>query len=260
MEGTLTRVKVTVEHRLATVMVDRESARNALDRETVHELRTAIEALEADDQVGVLCITGAGDRAFVSGADIKDLQARTPWDAVHSQAQRLFTQIEKLHKPVIAAINGFALGGGCELALACDVRIASEKARLGFPEVGLGIIPGAGGTQRLPRLVGWGKARELILTGDIVEAPAAMAMGLVNRVVPAEGLTGAVREMADRMLQKGPLALRMAKAMLNMAARVDLDSGLVAEALAQGVLFGTADKLEGTTAFIEKRRPDFKGC
>ncbi|HEY3999673.1 MAG TPA: enoyl-CoA hydratase-related protein [Candidatus Xenobia bacterium] len=252
-------VKVTIEERLGTICIDRPEARNALDKETLAGLRDALEALQDNPDVGVLCITGGGDKAFVSGADIKDLRERKAMQAVASPAQRLFTVIEKLDKPVIAAINGFALGGGCELALACDVRVASESARLGFPEVGLGIIPGAGGTQRLPRLVGWGWARELILTGQILDAPTALRIGLVTHVVPPDKLMAEVRGIADQMLSKGPLALRMAKSLLALSARTDLDSGLVAEALAQGVLFESEDKREGTTAFIEKRRPQFRG-
>ncbi|MHB2017761.1 MAG: enoyl-CoA hydratase/isomerase family protein [Candidatus Xenobia bacterium] len=250
-------IEVTRENGLATVRINRPEARNALDRATISELRQAFDTLREDVEVGVVCLTGAGEKAFVSGADIKDLQQRTRFDALAASAQSLFTSIEKFEKPVIAAVNGFALGGGCELAMACDIRIAAEHAKFGFPEVGLGIIPGAGGTQRLPRLVGWSRARELILTGDIIDAATARQIGLVSQVT--NDLMAAVRQTADKMLAKGPLALRMAKSLLALSARVDLDSGLVTEALAQALLFESKDKLEGTTAFIEKRKPQFTG-
>jgi enoyl-CoA hydratase len=230
-----------------------------LGKQTVEEIHAALVELAGRDDAGVLILTGAGDKAFVSGADIREIRQRGKRDALEAINQQLFTAIENFAKPVIAAINGYALGGGFELALACDIRIATEEAVFGFPETGLGIIPAAGGTQRLPRMVGWGKAKELILTGEQIDAHEAERLRLVSKVVPRAELLPTARAYAEKILSRGPLAVRLAKAALNVAARAGLEAGLEFERLAQAVLFESKDKLEGTTAFLEKRTPKFRG-
>lgn len=244
---------------VATLAVNRPEVRNALDFETIGELHAALDHLRDRDDVGVVILTGSGDRAFVSGADIRELAQRKKRDALLGINQRLFTAVEELPKPVVAAVNGVAFGGGCELAMACDLRVAVEEARFGLPETGLGIIPAAGGTQRLPRLVGWGKARELILTGELIDAAEALRIGLVSKVVPRDRLMPEARAYADKMLARGPLALRLAKLALNASARTGLDTGLTIESLAQAICFESTDKAEGMAAFLEKRKPSFRG-
>jgi enoyl-CoA hydratase len=238
--------------------INRPEVRNALDAPTVKEIHAALDTLDAS-QPGVLIITGAGERAFVSGADIGDLRTRTKIQILEALTTGLFTRIENFAWPVIGAVNGFALGGGCELALACDIRIASENARFGLPEASLGIIPGAGGTQRLPRLVGLSRAKEWVLTGDIHDAREAERIGLVSRVVPLGELMPAAKELARKILARAPLALRLAKLSMNASSRAPLDTGLILEMLAQGILFESKDKYEGMTAFLEKRKPKFTG-
>jgi enoyl-CoA hydratase len=225
----------------------------------VSEVRAALQALAADEQIGVLIVTGAGESAFVSGADINDIRGRGRDEGLAAINSSLFAEVERFPRPTIAAVNGYALGGGCELALACDLRIASETAKFGQPELGLGIIPGAGATQRLPRIVGLGRAKHLILTGEIVDAKQALEMGLVSAVAPAGQLQIRARELAKKILRQGPLAARLAKLALNASARVDLDSGLLIETLAQALCYSSADKQEGTAAFLEKRKAKFTG-
>jgi enoyl-CoA hydratase len=244
---------------IAVLTIDRPEVRNALDRETVDEIRTALRGLERDDAAGALIVTGGGTQVFVAGADIRQMRERTRADGLAAINSALFSDLERFPKPTIAAINGHALGGGCELALACDLRIAADHARLGQPEVGLGIIPAAGATQRLPKLIGLGRAKQLVLTGDAIDAPTALAWGLVNAVVPAAELLSTARAWAGRILERGPLAIRLARLALNASARVDLDSGLLIETLAQAVCFESDDKREGTAAFLEKRPPRFRG-
>ncbi|MBI3893702.1 MAG: enoyl-CoA hydratase/isomerase family protein [Candidatus Wallbacteria bacterium] len=244
---------------IVTLTINRPQARNALGKKTVDEIHNVLRELSAARESGVLILTGAGEKAFVAGADIGELRDRGKLEALAGINQDLFTAVENFPWPVIAAVNGHALGGGCELALACDLRVAAEDARFGLPETGLGILPGAGGTQRLPRLIGWGKAKELILTGEIVDAREAERLGLVSKVVPRAQLRDTAREYARRMLARGPLALRLAKLALNMSARAGLDAGLQIERLAQAVLFESKDKYEGMTAFLEKRKPNFTG-
>jgi enoyl-CoA hydratase len=254
----MSRVLLEIEDGIATLTVNRPEVRNALDRQTVDELTAAIRHCDAAASVGAVILTGAGDRVFVSGADIRQMRDRRRDDGLAAINSTAFSAVERSAKPTIAAVNGHALGGGCELALACDLRVAADHATFGQPEVGLGIIPGAGGTQRLPRLVGLGRASQLVLTGDPIDAATALAWGLVNVVVPASELLRAARTLAARICSRGPLAVRLAKAALGASSRVDLDSGLL-ETLAQAICFESDDKREGTTAFLEKRKPKFTG-
>jgi enoyl-CoA hydratase/carnithine racemase len=225
----------------------------------VGDLRAALTEFRYDGSVGVVVFTGAGDRAFAAGADIGELREKTLLDALGSTMQQVYDEIEGYEKPTVAAVNGYALGGGCELAMACDIRIASENARFGLPEVALSIIPGAGGTQRLARLVGKGKAIEMVLTGRMISAEEALRVGLVTQVVSPEKLPEAARETANDILSKGPLAVRLAKLAVHAGFETDQKTGLVIERLAQAVLFTSEDKREGTSAFVEKREPNFEG-
>jgi enoyl-CoA hydratase len=252
-------LRLDLSESIATLTVDRPSVKNALNFDTINELHRALDELAVNADTGVLIITGAGESAFVSGADINDIRARTREDGLAAINSSLFAKIDAFPKPVIAAVNGYALGGGCELALACDIRVAADTAKFGQPELGLGIIPGAGATQRLPRIVGLGWAKHLVLTGDIIDARQALEIGLVTAVMPASQLQVRARELAKRILRQGPLAARLAKVSLNASARVDLDSGLLIETLAQAICYASEDKLEGTTAFLEKRKPKFTG-
>jgi enoyl-CoA hydratase len=252
-------IRVETTDAIATLTIDRPEVKNALDLATVQEIRAALQTLAADADLGVLIVTGAGDAAFVSGADINDIRARGRDEGLAAINSSLFAEIERFPRPTIAAVNGYALGGGCELALACDIRIAADTAKFGQPELGLGIIPGAGGTQRLPRLIGMGRAKHLILTGDLIDAKQALEIGLVTAVAPPGQLQIRARELAKKVLRQGPLAARLAKIALNASARVDLDSGLMIETLAQAICYASEDKIEGTAAFLEKRKPKFTG-
>jgi len=252
-------LKVDTSESIATLTIDRPEVKNALNLETVQEARAALAGLAADENVHVVIITGAGEAAFVSGADINDIRARGRDEGLAAINSSLFADIERFPRPTIAAINGYALGGGCELALACDIRIASDTARFGQPELGLGIIPGAGATQRLPRIIGLGRAKHLVLTGEIIDAKQALEIGLVSALTPPGQLQIRAREMARKILRQGPLAAKLAKIALNASARVDLDSGLLIETLAQALCYSSEDKIEGTTAFLEKRKPKFTG-
>lgn len=252
-------IDVTIEGAIGVLRVNRPEVRNALDTATVQEMTTAINELSANAAVGAIIVTGAGDRVFVSGADINAIRARGRDDGLAAINQTMFALLDRCPKVTIAAVNGLAFGGGCELAAACDLRIAADHARFGQPEVSLGIIPGAGGTQRLPRLIGLGRAKHLILTGDAIDAKTALEWGLVTQVVPGAELMTAARALADRVLSRGPFAIRLAKMAVNASARVDLDSGLLIESLAQALCFQSDDKHEGTTAFLEKRPPTFTG-
>jgi enoyl-CoA hydratase len=249
---------LAVQGRVAALTVNRPETRNALDTDTVNEFHRALEEVRAAGAT-VLIIRGAGDKAFVSGADIRAIQRRRRNDALASINSRLMTAIESHEAVTIAAVNGYALGGGCELALACDIRIAADNAVFGLPEPLLGIIPGAGGTQRLPRIVGLGRAKEMILTGARWDARRALEAGLVSHVVPLAELPRAASAMAERILALGPLAVRLAKTALNASAQMPLAAGLLFESTAQAITFESADKAEGTAAFLEKRKPQFKG-
>jgi enoyl-CoA hydratase len=246
--------------RVAIITINRPEKRNALTVKTREEGAALLDELRNDDSVGVVVFTGAGDKAFIAGADIAEFAGRTAImqrDVMTSRS--LFTAIDTFPKPVIAMINGYCLGGGCELALACDIRIASETASFGQPEINLGIIPGGGGTQRLTRLVGEGKAMELILTGEIIDAKTAFSIGLVNHVVPADQLQAKTMEIANRIADKGPVALKLAKEAIKTASRSLLDEGLRREVDLFALCFSTEDKDEGVKAFLEKRKPSFKG-
>lgn len=248
------------KERLAVITLNRPEVRNALDPRTWTEIRAAVRECRFDPDVRAVIITGAGGKAFASGADIRALREREALDVLRGEAQETLNEIENLEKPVIAVIDGYALGGGCELAMACDLRIATARSRFGQPEVNLGIIPGAGGTQRLQRLVGFGKAKELILTGEIIGAEEARAIGLVNKVVERpEDLMPAAMEIAQKIMAKGPVAVGLAKAAINVGAGTDINTGLWFEKLAQTVAFATEDRIEGTGAFLEKRPANFKG-
>jgi enoyl-CoA hydratase len=246
--------------RVAVITINRPEKRNALNIKTREEGAAALDELAEDNDVRVVVITGAGDKAFIAGADIAEFAGRT---AVMQRdvmlGRSLFTAIDLFPKPVIAMVNGYCLGGGCELALACDLRIASETASFGQPEINLGIIPGGGGTQRLTRLIGEGKAMEMILTGDIIDAKTAFTLGLANMVVPAAELEANTMEIANRIAEKSPVALRIAKEAVKTASRSTLDEGLRREIDLFALCFSSEDKDEGVSAFLEKRKPNFKG-
>ncbi|HXM36494.1 MAG TPA: enoyl-CoA hydratase-related protein [Pyrinomonadaceae bacterium] len=246
--------------RVAIVTINRPEKRNALNIKTREEGAAVLEELRGDDSVRVLVITGAGDKAFIAGADIAEFAGRT---AISQRAvmvgRSLFTAFDTFPKPIIAMVNGYCLGGGCEVALACDIRIASENASFGQPEINLGIIPGGGGTQRLTRLVGEGKAMEMILTGEIIDAQTAFAIGLVNHVVPLDQLETKTLEIANRIADKGPVSVSLAKEAVKIASRSNLDEGLRREVDLFALCFSTEDKDEGVNAFLEKRKPVFKG-
>ena len=252
---------IDVSERIATVTIHRPKALNALNPATVRELSAALEEMEKRNDVGVILLTGSGEKAFVAGADISEMRGFTAVQALEfaSFGQRVLGQIEQSAMPVIGVINGYALGGGCELAMACDILIAADTARFGQPEVNLGIIPGFGGTQRLPRLVGRNLAKELVLTGEMISAQRAYEIGLVNRVVPQTELMNTAREIAGKILSKGPLAVGAAKSAMNRGLDLDLQNACALEANAFAVTFTTEDGSEGMTAFLEKRKAEFKG-
>jgi len=246
--------------RVAIITINRPNKLNALNIKTREEGAALLDELRQDDSVGVVVITGAGEKAFIAGADIEEFAGRTSITQRNVMMSRsLFTAIDSFPKPVIAMINGFCLGGGCELALACDIRIASENASFGQPEIKLGIIPGGGGTQRLTRLVGEGKAMEMILTGEFIDAQTALMIGLVNHVVPLDQLQAKTMEIANRIANKSPIALQLAKEAVKIASRSNLDEGLRREVDLFALCFSTEDKDEGVSAFLEKRKPAFKG-
>lgn len=246
---------------VATVTINRPKVLNALSIQTVDELRRAMLSLRYDDAVRVVILTGAGEKSFVAGADINELAAQTPVTGreLARRGQHVFDLIENLGKPVIAAINGYALGGGCELALACTIRIAVDTARLGQPEINLGIIPGYGGSQRLARLIGRGAALELLLTGDQISAVDAYRLGLVNRVVTAANLMGEARKLAQTLASKAPVAVRYILDAVNRGMEMPLAEAQNFEATLFGLVAATDDMREGTKAFLEKRKAEFRG-
>ena len=254
-------IKFETEAAIAVVTIDRPKALNALNDETIAELDHCFTAIAGDGNIRCVILTGGGEKAFVAGADIGELAVLDVpgGQAKCDRGQALFFKIESLPQAVIAAVNGFALGGGCEIAMACDFRLASEKAKLGQPEANLGIIPGYGGTQRLARLVGYGKAKQLIFTGDFISAVEAHRIGLVDEVYPPEELMPQAKEMAQKIAAKGPLAIKAAKAAINRSRDVDLTSGCAYEGTLFAAICATEDKAEGTKAFLEKRKAEFNG-
>lgn len=253
-------ILVNVEEGIATVTLNRPKVLNALNNQVFNDLADAALALGADDSVRVVIITG-GNKVFAAGADIGQMASATAVDVSTGDrpSLRAFHLIESMPKPVIAAISGYALGGGCELALVADVRIAADNAQLGLPEIKLGILPGGGGTQRLPRLIGSGRAKELIFSGDFINAEEAWRIGLVNKVVPADQLFEEALKMAKRFAARGAVALNMAKSAVNEGLRMDLEAGLQYEHKCFSLLFATEDQKEGMKAFIEKRPAKFQG-
>lgn len=241
------------------VTFNRPDVRNAINRQVQLDLRAVLDQARRDDAVGAVVLTGAGDKAFIAGADITQVAGYSKVTALDSDLQQLFDLVENYPKPTIAAVNGYALGGGCEIAMACDIRIASERARLGLPETALGVLPGAGGTQRLGRLVGTGRAIEMVLTGRMVDADEALLTGLVTSVVAPAELLDAARATAATILARGPLAVRLAKLVIRAGMDADQRTGQVVERLAQAVLYESADKAEGTAAFLDRRTPRFTG-
>lgn len=245
---------------VATLTVNRPTALNALNRSVLEQIAHVLREVRHDESIRVLIVTGGGDRAFVAGADIAAMSKMSAVDGLEFSrlGHRVMQTVEDLPIPTIAAVNGFALGGGCELALACDLIIASEKARFGQPEINLGLIPGFGGTQRLPHRIGQAKARELIMTGDMLDAKTALELGLVNQVVAPDQLIDAARKMAGKLVSKSAVALRQAKAALRASFTMEEDAGLRFEQEAFGVTFASEDRVEGTTAFTEKRQPNWR--
>lgn len=254
-------LKFEKKDNIGILTINRPDKLNAISNELTSELRSLLEELEKDENLRVLIITGAGEKAFVAGADIKELKDRDAQIGrrVSRERQEIFARIENLPYPVIAAVNGYALGGGLELALACNIRLCSENAQFGAPEVKLGIIPGDGGTQRLPRLVGLGRAMEMILTGDFIDAQEAYRIGLVNKVLSAEELMDKTMELAQRIASRPPLAIRYAKEAVNRSQEGDLASGYSLESYLHALTCTTEDKQEGVAAFLEKRKGKFKG-
>ena len=246
---------------IAYVTVNRPKVLNALNRQTWNDLRTAFEDAGEDPTIRGVILTGAGDKAFIAGADISELAHVTAVEAEKSSSygQAVLDLIENLGKPVIAAINGFALGGGCETAMACTIRLAEEHASFGQPEVNLGVIPGGGGTQRLPRLVGKGRALQLILSGEMISAQEAYRIGLVNEVVPAANLIGRAEAILKRIFSNAPLAVKYSLEAVNQGLQTSQAEGLSLEASLFGLCAGTDDKKEGTAAFLQKRKPQFQG-
>jgi enoyl-CoA hydratase len=246
---------------VAVVTINRPDKLNALNSRTVDELEAVFRSLGSDPEVGGVIITGAGDKAFVAGADIAELASQAPLEGktFSARGQRVFDRIEGLGKPVIAAVNGFALGGGCELAMACHVRVAAEGAKLGTPEVKLGIICGYGGTQRLPRLVGKGRALEILMTGEMIDAQEAYRIGLVNHVFPKEKLLEEAKGLLRKMLGNGPLSLRLVLDAVGCGLDMAQSDGQELEAALFGLICSSEDMREGTAAFLEKRTPQFKG-
>lgn len=252
-------IKFETKEGIGYVTVNRPEALNALNLDLINELMDVFTAIDQDDAVKIVILTGEG-RAFVAGADIGWLRSLDPISgrAMAMKAQSMMNLIENIEKPVIAAVNGFALGGGCELAMACDIRFASEKAKFGQPEVNLGILPCFGGTQRLPRLVGKGMAKYMIFSAEMVDGTEAHRIGLADRVVPAEELMSAAEAFAKTIMSKGPIGVKMAKVAINNGINLDLKSGIAYEAEAYVSALCTEDRIEGMTAFLDKRPAEFK--
>jgi len=246
---------------IATITLNRPEALNAFSKEVITEVLQALEDVRTDKNMRVVVLTGAGEKAFSAGADIKAMKGFNALKAreLSLMGERLCNALENLEKPVIAAINGYALGGGLEVAMACDLRLASERARMGQTEINIGLIPGWGGTQRLTRLVGRTKAKELVFTGKIIDAKTAEQLGILNMVIPAEEFREKVRQFAKELTFKAPVALKVAKALINKGADMSLESAIALEREGFGVVGSTEDLQEGVSAFTEKRKPAFKG-
>lgn len=253
-------VATDIHDAIATITINRPDKLNALNEATRRELSDLLRVFEGDDGIRVVIITGAGEKAFIAGADIGEFKGRTPVDQFRVMTgSNVFEAVENFNKPVIAAINGFCLGGGCELAMACDIRIASERAKLGQPEINLGIMPGGGGTQRLPRLVGLGAAYKLLYTGELISAAEALRIGLVDEVTAPDALMERTHALAGMIAAKSPIALRLIKEAVRASVRAPLDEGIRHEATLFGLVFSSEDKVEGVKAFLEKRPPQFSG-
>lgn len=254
-------VKYVVENGIGILTVDRPKVLNALNNQTIREIRSVLDEVKKDQTVRALVITGSGEKAFVAGADIgeiKDLGLKDGFDSMRAGHQMNF-DIETLGIPTIAAVNGLALGGGCELAMSCTLRIVSENAKLGLPELGLGVMPGYGGTQRLARLIGKGRALWYLLTGEMIDAAKAVDIGLANLMVKPDELMGKSIEVARKIATKAPLAVKMALIAVKYGVETDLETGLILEAALANVAIGSKDKSEGIAAFFEKRKPEYKG-
>lgn len=257
----LNNIRFEKQGAVGIVTIDRPKALNALNYDTLQELLFCFTQLKEDQETQVVIITGGGEKAFVAGADISHMQDLNGLEAAAFGAlgHEVMSAVENVPQPVIAAVNGFALGGGCELAISCDIRVASENAKFGQPEVNLGVIPGFGGTQRLPRLIGKGRACELLFTGDMIDAAEAYRIGLVNKVVAQESLMDVCLEIAAKITAKGPVAVRLCKQTVNNGLQMDLDRANSYEAVQFGQCFASQDQTEGMKAFLEKRKPEFQG-
>lgn len=252
-------IQVYKDGAIGVIKINRPEVRNALNAATIIEISTAMDKWNQHEGVQIILFTGEGEKAFISGADINQLKKKTSLEGLDADLSALCKKIEDSSKISIAAINGFALGGGCEVALACDIRVASENAKFGFPELNLSIIPGGGGTQRLSRIIGNGRAIDMILTGEIISAEKAERFGLISEVVPLEDLWETALKKASKIIKKGPLSVRLAKLVIREGANTNLTTGLTMEKLAQSLLLESEDKREGINAFFEKRNPVFKG-
>jgi enoyl-CoA hydratase len=253
-------VLFTHQEGIGRIVINRPEKRNALNLRIRKQIAKILERIKQDETIRVLVITSGGQKAFISGADLnemKELTAIQMLTYIETYGQKLYTEFERLPYPIIAMVKGYCLGGGCELAMACDLRIATPNAKLGLPELRYGVIPGGGGTQRLVKLVGIGKAKELILTGKVIDAREAERIGLINKVVPMNRIEGYVKRLAQQIISQGPVAVKMAKIALNESLQGSLDSGMMIEALAEAVCYSTRDKREGLHAFLQKRKPKF---
>lgn len=254
-------ILVEKQDSIAIVTINRPKALNALNAETLKELELRFSGLENNSAVAAIILTGYGEKSFVAGGDVSDVQKKGPMEArkIALLAQKVLNQIEQSPKPVIAAVNGYALGGGCQLAMSCDIRLASENAKFGQPEINLGIIPGWSGTQRLPRLIGKGRAMELLLTGEMIDAQEALRIGLANKIVPAGELLDDARQLANKIASKSRIATQLCKEAVNNGLEMDIVKAGEYEADLFGLCFSTDDQKEGMAAFLEKRVPDFRG-
>jgi len=258
MENNYESVKTELDQGIYRLTLNRPDARNALDADMLSEIDLAVTEAEANEDVKVIVIQGAGEKSFAAGADIRQLSERKPLEALMPGMQGLYSKIENCTKVTIAAVRGFALGGGCELALACDIRLATKNAKFGLPELNLGIVPAAGGTQRLSRIVGKGRALDMILTGKIIDGEEAERIGLASYFVEEEYFQDKIQEVAEKILKKGPVAAMLAKRAVHKGYDIDEGTAMWMEKLSQAVAFGTEDKQEGTAAFLEKRSAEFK--